>query len=163
MEETRSKVATPLLTNGTCNQYSQPFCMGNEPFFMHYWKMQSSTLHRAALTGNSEFRSDNYRKNTAVLLVRWLCSVLSRSIIFFSYLIKGKVRGWEKGGMVGVFSGVFIISLPKGLTRLSDSIITKSLRYGVPPLQKFSKTYEEHLEIRLFWMLWIIQCQELGS
>ena len=71
---------------------------------------------------------------------------------FFSYLIKGKVRGWEKGGMVGVFSGVFIISLPYGIDpiiRLYHNKVVKiwSSSFAV---QKFSKTYEEHLEIRLF-------------
>ena len=67
--------------------------------------------------------------------------------------------------MVGVFSGVFIISLPYGIDpiiRLYHNKVVKiwSSSFAV---QKFSKTYEEHLEIRLFWMLWIIQCQELGS
>ena len=76
-------------------------------------------------------------------------SVLSRSIIFFSYLIKGKVRGWEKGGMVGVFSGVFIISRPYGIDPIIRLYHNKVVKIWSSS-QKFSKTYEEHLEIRLF-------------
>ena len=98
--------------------------MGNEPFFMHYtwWKC------RARHTGNSEFRSDNYRKTAAELCrVLWYESRSSFFLVDKRENIKGR-RGWENAWW-GFSQGCLSFPALMGLTRLSDSIITKSLRY----------------------------------
>ena len=114
--------------------------MGNEPFFMHYasvvLKMQS-TRH----TGNSEFRSDNYRKKQQSYAESFGNILLSRS----SFFLVDK-RGWENAWW-GFSQGCLSFPAPlMGLTRLSDSIITKSLRYESPllrlPLQ-FCKVFKK--------------------